>query len=166
MKEVKVTTCPTNKGDVDIDAIVVLVLERLKDSGSTPPNPPDTTQIVNIVVQQVLDQLPPAQTADFRINKQNDDYTLVADDLDGNTIVVGEKAGDQSITVIKPQAETVGRSVTITKDAGDMGTTLTLVAGDGVTFSPPDVSPLRRVGSTATLVYIGNGKYLVRGELP
>lgn len=113
----------------------------------------------------------------YRINNQLDDYTTTEDDYDGRTIIRGIKSdvigadggtvtGDQSIVITKPSDDFIGYSVAI-KKAGTStnAATLTLVTGEGVTFNPADANVLRRPGSTAVLVYVGNGEFDIFGEL-
>ena len=103
----------------------------------------------------------------YRINTQNSNYTLVQDDFDGRTIVRMNSASNQTLTVIKPDSEEkIGTVVMVRRSNGNAGTLLTLVAGEGVTLSPVDISPLRRIGSSVSLIYIGNGHWDVFGELP
>ena len=119
------------------------------------------TDATNAVINTVLSKL------QFRINKQNKDYELTQEDFDGLTLVYAEKAGNQTITVPKPDNESlIGRVVVIRKAAGDLGTLLTVTGSNGVTITPPDISPLRRVGSEISLVYVGDGVWAATGELP
>lgn len=119
------------------------------------------TDATNTVTNTVLSKL------QFRINKQNEDYELTQEDFDGLTLVYAEKAGNQTITVPKPDNESlIGRVVVIRKAAGDLGSLLTVTGSNGVTITPPDISPLRRVGSEISLVYVGDGVWAATGELP
>lgn len=103
--------------------------------------------------------------AAYRLVDKAQDYTLEAEDFDGRTIVRGTLDGDQVITVGRPPEAFKGKSVIVRKAAGDIDTTLLLQA-DNVTFSPPDAVMLRRVGSTVTLMYTGDGNWDIYGELP
>ena len=121
---------------------------------------PHINEIIKIVYDKVMD-------TGYRINTQADDYALVGDDFNGRTLVRADKDGDQTITIAKPPTETfVGKSIILRKTKGAVGTFVNLVAGAGVTLIPDDVTPVRRVGSSVTLVYIGDGVYDVFGELP
>lgn len=103
----------------------------------------------------------------YRINTQADDYTLGSEDFDGKTIVRADKNGDQTITIPKPDTEDfIGKAIIIRKTAGVAGTFVTLANGAGVSIYPDDITPVRRVGSSVTLVYVGNGVYDAFGELP
>ena len=102
----------------------------------------------------------------YTIKTENNHYTLTTADFNGRTLLRANRDGDQTITITKPSEDYIGRSILVRKTNGALGTFVTLKAGEGVTLSPTDVSPLRRVGSTATLVYIGNGVWDVFGELP
>lgn len=103
----------------------------------------------------------------YRINTQANDYTVNGDDFNGRTIIRAAKASDQSVSIPKPPSEDfVGKAIIIRKVAGEAGTFVNLVAGSGVSLLPEDATPIRRVGSSVTLVYVGNGVYDVFGELP
>ena len=106
----------------------------------------------------------------YRINTVDEDYTTLPADFDGATVIRANKNGDQSITITKPPAELEesfrGCCLIIRKSNGDAGTFTNLLAGEGVVFSPDDITPLRRIGNYAGLMYIGNGLYDAGGELP
>lgn len=124
----------------------------------------DMTDIINKIIQTVFDMV---MRMGYRINTQADNYTLTGDDFNGRTIVRANKAGDQTITIPKPSSEDfVGKAIIIRKTNGDVGTFVNLVAGSGVSLLPEDATPVRRVGSSVTLVYVGNGVYDAFGELP
>ena len=124
----------------------------------------DMTDIINKIIQTVFDMV---MRMGYRINTQADNYTLTGDDFNGRTIVRANKAGDQTITIPKPSSEDfVGKAIIIRKTNGIVGTFVNLVAGSGVSLLPEDATPVRRVGSSVTLVYVGNGVYDVFGELP
>lgn len=124
----------------------------------------DMTNIINKIIQTVFDMV---MRMGYRINTQAEDYTLVGDDFNGRTIVRADKDGDQTITIPKPTSEDfVGKAIIVRKTNGIAGTFVNLVAGSEVSLLPEDATPVRRVGSSATLVYVGNGVYDVFGELP
>ena len=124
----------------------------------------DMTDIINKIIQTVFDMV---MRMGYRINTQADNYTLTGDDFNGRTIVRANKAGDQTITIPKPSSEDfVGKAIIIRKTNGIVGTFVNLVAGSGVSLLPEDATPVRRVGSSVTLVYVGNGVYDAFGELP
>lgn len=123
----------------------------------------DMTDIINKIVQTVFEMV---MRMGYRINTQVEDYTLIGDDFNGRTIVRADKDGDQTITIPKPDDSFIGKALIVRKTNGDVGTFVTLKAGDDVTISPADSTPLRRVGSSATLVYTGEGSWDVFGELP
>lgn len=121
-------------------------------------------KVINDATQYVINNI---LNLGYRINTQNEDYTLTSDDFDGRTLVRMNKNGNQVLTVPKPESEDfIGRAVLIRKTAGAAGSLLTFQAGEGVTINPVDISPLRRIGSSATLVYVGNGIWDSFGELP
>lgn len=122
------------------------------------------TDIINKIIQTVFDMV---MRMGYRINTQADDYTLTGDDFNGRTIVRADKDGDQTITIPKPTSEDfVGKAIIVRKTNGTAGTFVNLVAGSDVSLLPEDATPVRRVGSSVTLVYVGNGVYDVFGELP
>lgn len=59
-----------------------------------------------------------------------------------------------------------GSVVTIRKVDDTENTVLTLLPANGVTFNPADSTVLRRSGSSAVLVYIGDGVFDIFNELP
>ena len=97
-----------------------------------------------------------------------DTYTLEDSDFDGNTLV--RCTSDNSavnITIPSPPSEDfIGSGITIRKSNGNQNTLLNLLPSNGVTITPLDITPLRRIGSTVVLVYVGNGIYEAFGELP
>lgn len=102
----------------------------------------------------------------FRIKTVSNGYSTVDTDFDGRTLLRVDSSNNASITVTKPASEDfVGLTLTIRKVSGD-SSTLTINAGSNVTISPSDLTTLRRIGSTVTLLYIGNGVYDAFGELP
>lgn len=122
------------------------------------------TDIINKIIQTVFEMV---MKVGYRINTQTEDYTLAGDDFNGRTIVRADKAGDQKITIPKPASEDfIGKAIIIRKTAGGAGTFVTLTKGTGVSIFPEDATPVRRIGSSVTLVYVGNGVYDVFGELP
>lgn len=124
----------------------------------------DMSDIIKQLVKTIFDN---AMRMGYRINTQAEHYTLTGEDFDGRTIVRADKDGDQNITVSKPPSEDfIGKAIIIRKTKGAAGTFVSLVEGEGVTLSPDDATPIRRVGSAVTLVYIGGGLYDVFGELP
>lgn len=91
-------------------------------------------------------------------------YTLLPADCDGRTIVRVESATPCTITVpanISP-GDFTGRSLTI-RNCVDV---IVTIAQLGSTVSPLDAGVLRRIGSTATLIYAGLNRWDLYGELP
>ena len=120
----------------------------------------DMTDIINKIIQTT-------SGVGYRITTQSEDYTLVGEDFNGRTIVRADKDGDQTITIPKPLSEAfIGKSIIIRKTNGAAGTFVNLEAASGVSLLPEDTTPVRRVGSSVVLVYVGNGTYDVFGELP
>ena len=123
----------------------------------------DMTAIINELVNTLRTQI---LGMGYTLKTENNNYTTQAEDFNGFTIIRANRNGDQTITLTKPDDSFIGKALIVRKTNGDVGTFVTLKAGDGVTISPADSTPLRRVGSSATLVYTGGGNWDVFGELP
>ena len=142
--------------DVDITGLISGIVNQVTNNIESTVIENATNQVINNFLK-----------LGYRINTQDSNYTLVQDDFDGRTIVRMNSASNQTLTVIKPDSEEkIGTVVMVRRSNGNAGTLLTLVAGEGVTLSPVDISPLRRIGSSVSLIYIGNGYWDVFGELP
>lgn len=142
--------------DVDITGLISGIVNQVTNNIESTVIENATNQVINNFLK-----------LGYRINTQNHNYTLVQDDFDGRTIVRMNSASNQTLTVIKPDSEEkIGTVVMVRRSNGNAGTLLTLVAGKEVTLSPVDISPLRRIGSSVSLIYIGNGYWDVFGELP
>lgn len=102
----------------------------------------------------------------YTINTQQDDYTTTSSDFDGNTIIRMNKNGTSTLTLTKPDESFIGSTLTVRKTNGDQNSLLYISCASGVTISPGDISPIRRVGSTISLLYIGDGLFDAFGELP
>ena len=123
----------------------------------------DMTAIINELVNTLRTQI---LGMGYTLKTENNHYTTQAEDFNGFTIIRANHNGDQTITLTKPDDSFIGKALIVRKTNGDVGTFVTLKAGAGVTISPADSTPLRRVGSSATLVYTGGGNWDVFGELP
>ena len=123
----------------------------------------DMTAIINELVNTLRTQI---LGMGYTLKTENNHYTTQAGDFNGFTIIRANHNGDQTITLTKPDDSFIGKALIVRKTNGDVGTFVTLKAGAGVTISPADSTPLRRVGSSATLVYTGGGNWDVFGELP
>ena len=142
--------------DVDITGLISGIVNQVTNNIESTVIENATNQVINNFLK-----------LGYRINTKDSNYTLVQDDFDGRTIVRMNSASNQTLTVIKPDSEEkIGTVVMVRRSNGNAGTLLTLVAGEGVTLSPVDISPLRRIGSSVSLIYIGNGHWDVFGELP
>lgn len=103
----------------------------------------------------------------YRIVTQQSNYTITTEDMDTATIIRANAATQQVISVPTPPTEDyIGTSVIIRKTAGAEPDTHTIVGISGAKVSPADITPLRRIGNTVTLVYTGNGNWDAFGELP
>ena len=123
----------------------------------------DMTAIINELVNTLRTQI---LGMGYTLKTENNHYTTQAEDFNGFTIIRANHNGDQTITLTKPDDSFIGKALIVRKTNGGVGTFVTLKAGGGVTISPADSTPLRRVGSSATLVYTGGGNWDVFGELP
>ena len=123
----------------------------------------DMTAIINELVNTLRTQI---LGMGYTLKTENNNYTTQVGDFNGFTIIRANHNGDQTITLTKPDDSFIGKALIVRKTNGDVGTFVTLKAGAGVTISPADSTPLRRVGSSATLVYTGGGNWDVFGELP
>lgn len=123
----------------------------------------DMTAIINELVNTLRTQI---LGMGYTLKTENNHYTTQAKDFNGFTIIRANHNGDQTITLTKPDDSFIGKALIVRKTNGGVGTFVTLKAGDDVTISPADSTPLRRVGSSATLVYTGGGNWDVFGELP
>lgn len=123
----------------------------------------DMTAIINELVNTLRAQI---LGMGYTLKTEDNHYTTQAEDFNGFTIIRANRNGDQTITVTKPDDSFIGKALIVRKTNGDVGTFVTLKAGADVTISPADSTLLRRVGSSATLVYTGAGNWDVFGELP
>ena len=123
----------------------------------------DMTAIINELVNTLRTQI---LGMGYTLKTENNHYTTQAEDFNGFTIIRANHNGDQTITLTKPGDSFIGKALIVRKTNGAVGTFVTLKAGAGVIISPADSTPLRRVGSSATLVYTGGGNWDVFGELP
>ncbi len=123
----------------------------------------DMTAIINELVNTLRTQI---LGMGYTLKTEDNHYTTQAEDFNGFTIIRANRNSDQTITLTKPDDSFIGKALIVRKTNGDVGTFVTLKAGDDVTISPADSTPLRRVGSSATLVYTGEGNWDVFGELP
>ena len=123
----------------------------------------DMTAIINELVNTLRTQI---LGMGYTLKTENNHYTTQAEDFNGFTIIRANRNGDQTITLTKPDDSFIGKALIVRKTNGDVGTFVTLEAGVGVTLSPADSTLLRRVGSSATLIYIGKGNWDIFGELP
>lgn len=99
----------------------------------------------------------------YRIVNVATNYTLVAADTKGDTIVRCTSATATTITIPVASAGMVVGSVVSIRQVGEGS--VTLKAGPGVTVSPSDSLVMRRAGVTATLVYVDNNTYDLITEL-
>ena len=72
----------------------------------------------------------------------------------------------QEITLGRLPEKFIGIAVNITHRMAQNGSILNLTGSEGVNINPPDISPLRRSGSSVVCVYVGEGDWQVFGEIP
>lgn len=123
----------------------------------------DITEIASDLRSSIVKEL--SKIDAYRIVDVVSGYTLTDADFDGRTFIkVSGQAGHGSVLNLTApsanDADYVGRVITVF-NGGD--SELTLLGG---TISPPDISPLRRSGSTVALLYTGGGAFVAMGELP
>lgn len=124
----------------------------------------DMTDTINKLLQLLFGRI---MNTGYRINTQGNHYTTQESDFDGRTIIRANRNADQTITITKPPSEDfIGKAIIVRKTNGEAGTLVNLNSGDGVSILPEDSTPIRRSGSSVTLVYIGDGVYDAFGELP
>lgn len=115
--------------------------------------------IHNNILEDLLNKGYDIKTIDY-------DYELESTDFTGRMIIRGDKDGEQIITITAPPNENfIGRVITIRKTNGE-NHELKLKTVDGVSITPADITPLRRIGSAVSLVYLGLNQWDVFGELP
>lgn len=102
----------------------------------------------------------------YNILNKDIDYELTEDNLDGRTIIRCTKEDNQTIVLPKLNDSLIGRAVIVRKVSNVKDTFLYLKAGKNATIQPEDSTPLRRIGSSVTLVYTGAGNWDIYGELP
>lgn len=120
----------------------------------------DMQPLVDTIIRQI-------GNTGYTIKTVDADYTIDQADIDNNTILRANADGDCTISVPVPTgANAIGKTITIRKTNGAVGTYVTLAGTGGATLSPDDALLLRRVGSVATLVYTGNNNWDIFGELP
>lgn len=99
----------------------------------------------------------------YRIVNTSANYSLSSTDLKGNTIV--RCTSDSARTITLPAIGSgmdIGNTVTIRQTGNGV---VTITGATGVTISPSDSLVLRRVGITATLVYVANNSFDLITEL-
>lgn len=93
------------------------------------------------------------------INNQAGDYVISQDDTNGFSIIF--VAG--RVQVPKMNDIPKGRCINLCSKADEI---VTITPNDGVVINPADGCYLRRRGSFATLIYLGDNHWQIIGELP
>lgn len=92
-------------------------------------------------------------------------YELQAEDFDGRTLLLCKNNTHTIVVNVPPSGDAFkGKSIVVRRSANSTEQ-VTLQPRNGAIFSPPDMTVLRRAGSTITLTYVGNNTYEVFGEL-
>lgn len=101
---------------------------------------------------------------EYAIKYYNDHRTLSSDDMTSFTMILVN--GSKPINITMPKVGDsikIGRCVNIGQETEN---TVTVRATTGVSINPADGCVMRRSGSFVTLVYEGNERWRLIGELP
>lgn len=125
--------------------------------------PADNSQEVADLQKKLEDEIKARENGDiaksnYSISSINGNYSINSNDM--GKIIRVDSANDVMVTVSNIAVE-IGVSFTVRRVNG----AVSLTAGDGVTLLPADSTNLRRAGSTATLIYVGNGTWDIYTEL-
>lgn len=116
--------------------------------------------IPNNLIREVVDKY----SRTYKIKYVSDDYVMVQEDFNGFTMILSE--ADKPIKIYLPKVLgclAVGRCVTIGQETDH---TVTLVGTTGVSYHPRDGNTIRREGGVISLIYEGENKWRLIGELP
>lgn len=103
----------------------------------------------------------------YRFITAGDSYNLNPSHVDSKTIIkLDSDDGTDVVLNTDLEDEHIGRAIIFTKTAGEGVGKESVLHTAGATVIPDDVFPLRRIGSSAVLVYMGNHEWLAYGELP
>lgn len=114
----------------------------------------------NQLIREVVDKY----SRTYKIKYVTTDYIIIPEDFNGFTMILSEAIKPTKIYLPKvvgclPE----GRCITIGQETDH---TVTLVATPGVSFHPRDGNTIRREGGVISLIYEGNNKWRLIGELP
>ena len=101
---------------------------------------------------------------EYAIKYYNDHRTLSSDDMTSFTMILVN--GSKPINITMPKVGDsikIGRCVNIGQETEN---TVTVRMATGVSINPADGCVMRRNGSFVTLVYEGNERWRLIGELP
>ena len=111
-------------------------------------------------INELVDAVNELQDTNYKIKAINSNYSIIAADCNSKTIIRSETS--QAITVTIPVINVpIGSSVNLRRTSGE----LSIVGAQSVSILPTDSLVLRRDGSTATLVYVGNNVWDLYSEL-
>lgn len=124
-----------------------------------------TAEVDNLIrgVNTTITNTISAFVPQYRIVNKNGNYNVVAADLKGDTII--RCTSGSAATVTLPaigSGMAIGTVISIRQVGAGV---VTVAAASGVTISPNDSLSLRRVGITATLVYVANNSFDLITEL-
>ena len=136
-----------------------IILERVKDNIII-----DATSLILKSVEETLKIL---NNLSYDIKRKAENYTVTSEDMTGKVMILATGTEPtQKITLGRLSKEFIGRAVNITHRMAKNGSILNLTGSEGVSINPPDISPLRRSGSSVVCVYVGEGDWQVFGEIP
>lgn len=136
-----------------------IILERVKENIII-----DATSIILKSVEETSKIL---NNLSYDIKRKAENYTVTEEDMTGKVMILATGTElTQEITLGRLSEEFIGRAVNITHRMAQNGSILNLIGSGGVSINPPDISPLRRSGSSVVCVYVGEGDWQVFGEIP
>lgn len=117
-------------------------------------------KIPNLLLREAVDKY----SRTYMIKYISSDYILEIEDMNGFTLILSK--AEEPIKVYLPVTTgciPIGRCITIGQDTES---TVTLVALDAVNFYPRDGNVIRREGGVISLIYEGEQRWRLIGELP
>lgn len=116
--------------------------------------------VPNDLVREVVDKY----SRTYCIKYIDDDYILTLNDMNGFTLILS--TADKPINVYIPKTTghlPIGRCITIGQETHH---TVTIVKTKDVEFHPRDGHKIRREGGVISLIYEGEQRWRLIGELP
>lgn len=124
----------------------------------------EANSLIETVAERVITDL---SKLSYEIKIVPDTYTVTGSDMTGRVMILatGTEA-TQEIILGTLSDEYIGRAVIIAHRMAQKHSILNLTGSKGVSINPPDISPLRRSGSSIACVYVGQGDWQLFGEIP